>query len=177
MGTVKRNWNDSMSHHSELDADIRALGTTPQEVVEGAGPCGKCQGKRTITGIAPESGFDRTVVRVALWCRACKLASHCLVRHKLEVEAEEEARMPMGRIIETRVTRSLLKEAAVKTAARCPECGGQDNLQVEFNSIRATMPKETEQTIWDVCCPCGCEFVVVWEDDDGKRTTETDAEG
>lgn len=82
-----------MSCHSELDADIRTLGTTPQEVIEGAGPC-SCGSQRTITGISPESGFEQTVVRVALWCKTCMQASHCRLRHKLEVEAEEEERMP-----------------------------------------------------------------------------------
>jgi hypothetical protein len=51
MGTVKRKWTEAMSYHSELDGDIRALGTTPQECVQIIGACGLCGGPLRISGL------------------------------------------------------------------------------------------------------------------------------
>lgn len=54
-----------MGFHSELDADIRALGTTPEAIIEKAGDCvARCGGKRTIRAVRDDG-------RVKLVCEKC----------------------------------------------------------------------------------------------------------
>lgn len=65
-------------------------------------------------------------------------------------------------IVETRVTRSPLMEAAVKAEVVCPECGARDGIGVTLRGLLDPVGHTAPQTEWEAICPCGCEFVIIW---------------
>ncbi len=71
--------------------------------------------------------------------------------------------MSDGKIVSLHITRSMRQRTAVAALARCPECEAGEGLRVEFYRERDGMPDDARQTIWDIACPCGCEFQIVWE--------------
>ncbi|KKK90002.1 hypothetical protein LCGC14_2727440 [marine sediment metagenome] len=85
-----------------------------------------------------------------------------------------EERVPMGRIIEMRVSCSPLQEAAVKAAVKCPECNTQEAIQVKQSLLlRAELGKAQRTEYWALCS-CGCQFTVTWEDTSEQVSGSTD---
>jgi hypothetical protein len=82
----------------------------------------------------------------------------------LTVEEEERMLMSGGKIVNVEVTRSQKQKVVVEALARCPECETREGLRVTFNGVQIATQGEPRRTIWDVICPCGCEFTITWKE-------------